>query len=129
MAVLVTREMARTCSRLAISGTTPPNGMCRAIWEETTLASTIRPSRTTAALVSSHDVSMPRMSMLVGASSGRLLGEREGRCQDFDALATVNPAVEPVHQALEALPIRAVEDVLGGHDVGILVVVAVVARA
>ena len=47
------------CSRAASSGTTPPYSACSLICEETTL-DRIMPSRTTAALVSSQEVSRAR---------------------------------------------------------------------
>ncbi len=53
--------MARRCSREASSGTTPPYGWWVAICEATTLETTCSPERTTAAAVSSQELSMPRM--------------------------------------------------------------------
>ena len=55
------------CSRVASSGTTPPYSACSLIWDETTLDSTT-PSRTTAALVSSQEVS--RASRVTAFASG-----------------------------------------------------------
>src|SRR4029453_12467254 len=55
------RISSRWC-RDATSGTTPPYGACNSAWDETTLART-PPSRVTrAAAVSSHDVSIPRIT-------------------------------------------------------------------
>src|SRR5207244_8354897 len=51
-----------TWARLATSGTTPPKRACRSIWLDTTEDSTSEPLATTAAAVSSHDVSIPRMT-------------------------------------------------------------------
>ena len=48
-------------ARLAISGTTPPNRAWRSTWLDTTDDRTVVPFSTTAAAVSSHDVSIPRM--------------------------------------------------------------------
>ena len=48
-----------TWARLAISGTTPPKRACSSTWLDTTDDSTWRASTTTAAAVSSHEVSMP----------------------------------------------------------------------
>src|SRR2546422_4337110 len=61
-AVCVTGARLRKCSRVANSGTTPPYSACSWICEETTLDNT-RPARTTAALVSSQEVSMARSVM------------------------------------------------------------------
>jgi hypothetical protein len=47
-----------TWARPASSGTTPPNAACRSTWLATTDDSTLPPA-STAAAVSSHDVSMP----------------------------------------------------------------------
>src|SRR4051812_22837909 len=54
----ITGTRAWTWARDASSGTTPPYGRCRAIWLATALPSTQRPSRTTAAAVSSHELSI-----------------------------------------------------------------------
>lgn len=61
VAVKVPGESASRWCRLAISGTTPPNGAWIATCEDTMFDRTNRPSSMTAALVSSHEVSMPRM--------------------------------------------------------------------
>ena len=50
-----------TWARPATSGTTPPKRACRSTWLDTTELLTIRPSSTTAAAVSSHEVSMARI--------------------------------------------------------------------
>ena len=55
-------------ARLASSGTTPPKAACRSIWLATTDERTAKVSSTTAAAVSSHDVSM--------ASSSRVTAPR-----------------------------------------------------
>ncbi len=52
-----------TCALHAISGTTPPYLAWRCSWDATTLARVRVPSATTAAAVSSQEVSMPRMRM------------------------------------------------------------------
>src|ERR1039458_10461150 len=57
-------------ARAASSGTTPPWGACRAICFDTWLERISRPSRTTAAAVSSHEVSMARMFTLRTPSGG-----------------------------------------------------------
>src|ERR1035441_4058028 len=56
-----TGAMARRCSREASSGTTPPYFECVSICDATTEDSTASPFSTTAAAVSSHEDSMPRM--------------------------------------------------------------------
>src|SRR5262245_34619072 len=50
---------ARTWSREASSGTTPPYGRCTSSCPCTQLDAISRPSRTTAAAISSHELSMP----------------------------------------------------------------------
>ena len=70
-----------TWARLASSGTTPPNAACRSIWLATTDERTARSSSTTAAAVSSHDVSMASRQPGVTApraSVARDLGPRDG---------------------------------------------------
>jgi len=57
-----------TWARLATSGTTPPKRECRSVWLLTTEDSTSRPSTTTAAAVSSHEVSMPSTRQGEGTS-------------------------------------------------------------
>src|SRR5881396_1257584 len=61
-AVCVTGARLRKCSRVANSGTTPPYSAWSWICEETTLDNT-RPACTTAAAVSSQEVSMARSIM------------------------------------------------------------------
>src|SRR6266853_614610 len=61
-AVCVTGTRLRRCSRVANSGTTPPYSAWSSVCEETTLDNT-RPACTTAALVSSQEVSMARSVM------------------------------------------------------------------
>src|SRR5438067_6544748 len=56
-----TGTMPRRCSREASSGTTPPYGWCVVNCEKTTLEAVCSPERTTAAAVSSQELSMPRM--------------------------------------------------------------------
>ncbi len=58
--------------REATSGKTPPYFACSAAWEATTLENAARPFSTTAAAVSSQEVSMPRMR--AGASFFRRRG-------------------------------------------------------
>src|SRR5713226_7162727 len=60
-----TGTICRKCSRDASSGTTPPYFRCISICDATTLGKISRPSATTAAAVSSHDDSMPRMRVLI----------------------------------------------------------------
>src|SRR5512135_2488899 len=55
--------MVLICCREATSGNTPPNWACRSICDATTLDKMTRSSSTTAAAVSSQEVSMPRMRM------------------------------------------------------------------
>jgi hypothetical protein len=63
-AARTTGTIARRCSRLANSGTTPPNRACVAICEATTEDSVRAPRSTTAAAVSSHELSIPRIRPL-----------------------------------------------------------------
>src|SRR5512142_1279033 len=72
--------IALRCSRDASSGTTPPYFECVAICEETTDDKIRDPSSTTAAAVSSHDDSIPRIRILViGVSSLQWSVERTAR--------------------------------------------------
>src|SRR6266446_3523895 len=65
MASRTTGTMRRKCSREASSGTTPPYFRWMSICDATTLDRISRPSATTAAAVSSHEDSIPRMRMLI----------------------------------------------------------------
>src|SRR4029453_8117573 len=58
-AASITGNRSVRCWRDASSGTTPPNGPCTASCDDTTEARS-RPSSSTAAAESSHEVSMPR---------------------------------------------------------------------
>src|SRR5262245_26024900 len=58
-AASITGSMLRTWWRDASSGTTPPYGPCTASWDET-MEERTSPSRSTAAAVSSHELSIPR---------------------------------------------------------------------
>ena len=66
-AVCTTGIKFRRCSRAASSGTTPPYSACSLICEETALDKTL-PSRTTAALVSSQEVSRARRVIFIVAA-------------------------------------------------------------
>src|SRR5262249_47050047 len=79
-----TGTMARKCSRDASSGTTPPYLPWVLIWEATIEESTRSPSSTTAAAVSSHDDSMPRMRTITTLPSQQML---EGRWTGTDSVA------------------------------------------
>ena len=57
-----TPQMASMCLRLAISGTTPPKREWKSIWLATTSESRLPFPSTMAAAVSSHELSMARMS-------------------------------------------------------------------
>jgi hypothetical protein len=59
----MTGEIISRCLREAISGTTPPYSAWMATWEDITEERICRPSRTTAAAVSSQDVSIARTSI------------------------------------------------------------------
>src|SRR5690554_1753884 len=61
--------IASMCARDATSGNTPPYGACSAICDATTFDRIVSPSRTMAAAVSSHEVSMPRISVIPGSLS------------------------------------------------------------
>ena len=62
-AARTTGTIALRCSRDASSGTTPPYFACIVICEATTLERMTLPFSTTAAAVSSHEDSMPRISL------------------------------------------------------------------
>jgi hypothetical protein len=57
----ITGSKVSRCERLAISGTVPPKRLWMSICETTTSDKTVCPSSTTAAAVSSQEVSIPRM--------------------------------------------------------------------
>src|SRR5262245_9170513 len=72
----MTGETSWRCRREATSGTMPPKRACRSACDATTLART-RPSRlTTAAAVSSHEVSSARILSFRGRAIANRLGER-----------------------------------------------------
>src|SRR3990172_8928467 len=56
-----TAKIDSMCCREAASGKTPPYWACSALWEATILERIKRPFSTTAAAVSSQEVSMPNM--------------------------------------------------------------------
>src|SRR5512133_205879 len=56
--------MVRMCCRDATSGKTPPYFLCSSIWVATTLESRSRPFSTTAAAVSSQELSIPRIRVI-----------------------------------------------------------------
>src|SRR5437016_5432702 len=66
-----TGTMARRCSREASSGTTPPYFPWVVICEATIEERMVPPSATTAAAVSSHEDSMPRMRTPLYSSAGQ----------------------------------------------------------
>ena len=59
-----TQQMFSQCRLEAISGTTPPYLRCSSTWVEMTEERIFRPFSTTAAAVSSQELSMPRILML-----------------------------------------------------------------
>src|SRR5262245_3726117 len=74
--------------RDASSGTTPPYGPWTSSWEATTLERILRPPSSTAAAVSSQEVSMPRTIMRCSAcavSSGELRDRHEPHAPSFPA--------------------------------------------
>src|SRR5687767_6025599 len=93
----MTGPTSSTCARLAISGTTPPKRAWRSTWLDTTDETTRRPSSTTAAAVSSHDVSMPRMSELLKQGVAR-----DGALDAFEQRGVVGSVdlVHPHHQCV-----------------------------
>src|SRR5687767_11582896 len=112
MALVTTPQMFWRWWREASSGTTPPQGACSAIWLETTLERIRVPSSTTAAAVSSQEVSMASRRTVSGPhQAGQALGvgraghaplahdggdvavgrDVEGRVADGDALGGQAP--------------------------------------
>ena len=73
MASAITGFSISTWARDAISGTTPPKRAWRSIWLEITDESCVRPSRTTAAAVSSQELSMPSTVRTDGVVAGGLV--------------------------------------------------------
>src|SRR5438067_8269369 len=101
-------------SRAATSGTTPPKERWSASWLWIRLASTRRPSSTTATEVSSQLVSIPRVRLMT--RQGRVTAEAG------------HVGVDPGQVLLERLPEARRVDRVGPHDDRVLAVVGVVAR-
>src|SRR6185312_534405 len=94
-ACLTTGTIARKCSREASSGTTPPYGLCVAICEATTLEIICSPERTTAAAVSSQELSIPRMKVSAigvydnqASAADSAAGSKVSRFQSFHKSGT-----------------------------------------
>src|SRR5689334_22237926 len=85
------------CRREATSGTTPPNRACRSACDETTLER-ISPPSTSAAAVSSQEVSSPRITLVVrdGVANDRVLPH------DQRVLAVVRVVAAPHASGAEA---------------------------
>src|SRR5215469_14051234 len=84
-------------------------------WLLTTDDSTLLPSATTAAAVSSHEVSMPRM--------------RAGEVTPSPALVVAQRRVETILEGVEAAGVVVGVDVVHPHDQGVLVGLGVVVLA
>ena len=111
-----------TWARLAISGTTPPKRAWRSIWLATTDDRTRVARSTTAAAVSSHEVSMPRMRSAMQSSSLVRPGQ------------TQSPSIRPWSRGRrprcrQAAGVLGAVDVGGPHHQGVLAVLGVVALA
>src|ERR1700683_5014928 len=91
-----TPQMSRTCWREAISGTMPPHSRWMAVWDAITFdrsthgRATSPVVDTTAAAVSSHDVSIPRT--FICARLGRRLGSRAGLEEHLQTLGIGRPS-------------------------------------
>src|ERR687897_1301070 len=131
-----------TWARLAISGTTPPYRAWRSIWLATTDDRTRVARSTTAAAVSSHDVSMPRItSAMALAAYGPRASSRTGvdpsrAPQPIDARRGSEPvtfddgaAGDADLDLVQAVGIVRGVDVVGPHDEGVLAGLGVVALA
>src|SRR5579859_3151423 len=112
----ITGPSRSRCRRDASSGTTPPYRTCRSTWEATTFDRRPPGRSSTAAAVSSHEVSMPRMRTIDGARS---------RAGLVAALVPLEGGPVPFVALLK----RGFVDVAGPHDDRVLAVVAVVALA
>src|SRR5688572_33497275 len=89
--------MVRTCARLASSGTTPPKTRCTS-WDRITwpaIEPTPPSARSTAAEVSSQDVSMPRIQP---GTSALGLGQEALHRAPVGGRAPVVGADHPLHQ-------------------------------
>src|SRR5579862_5079085 len=102
------------CARDAISGTTPPYRACRSTWLDTTDDCTNRPSSTTAAAVSSHEVSIPRMRMVTSPA-----------VRSFEHGGAGHAPLE----AIEQRGVVGLVHLVGPHDQRVLAAVGVVALA
>src|SRR6185437_13365874 len=125
IAARTTGTMARRCSRLASSGTTPPYRACVAICEATTDESVRAPRSTTAAAVSSHELSMPRIRPGDITSSLPVLASQHWwrtRIESMPALSRQFEAALRIVEALRAAGHQAlfaggcVRDLLLGRD-------------
>src|SRR5215207_11438300 len=131
-----------TWARLAISGTTPPYLAWRSIWLATTDDRTRVARSTTAAAVSSHDVSMPRITSAMALAA---YGPRASSRTGVDRSRAPHPidagrGSEPVTfddgaagyvdlDLVQAIGIVRGVDVVGPHDEGVLAGLGVVALA
>src|SRR5690606_29507989 len=101
-AVSITGRTTSRWLRLATSGTGPPNLRWRSIWERTTSDRTWRPFSTTAAAVSSHEVSMPRTRTSVDRGEDLLPAQEGHRGVELTVGVTVL-ALRPPHVSGTAL--------------------------
>src|SRR5687768_12274960 len=125
-----------TWARLAISGTTPPKRACRSTWLDTTEERMSRPPVTTAAAVSSHEVSMPRIVVPGSTSKSNTvmrpalgfagpLGPRSRARSSCDTLPR-RGAGHRRGDGIEPLSVRGEIDVVGPHHDRVLVGLGVV---
>src|SRR5690348_15549707 len=118
-------------SRAASSGTTPPNSLCTSTWVWMTLLRTRRPSSTSATEVSSHEVSMPRISPTAPPAlraTSPLRGEDALLGKEVAAEA-LDLGLDPLQVGLERLAEARRVDRVRPHYDRVLAVVGVVALA
>ena len=106
-----TATTASVCLRDAISGTTPPKRAWKSTWLATTLESSSRPPRMTAAAVSSQVVSIAEDEVVARAARGRARAERRerlGRRARASRSRASSPSAEarsPVHMMTASSPV------------------------
>src|SRR5208283_578968 len=124
-AVCTTGIKFRRCSRAASSGTTPPYSACNLICEETTLDKT-RPSRTTAALVSSQEVSRAKRVMRAGvqALTGHTNIQRQAAPPEMMAAQQRGPTLFRGHfcRPIRAFAVKhdALEQISGAFELDVM---------
>src|SRR5688572_422864 len=110
----MTGETSSRWRRDATSGTTPPKRACNAAWDETTFARISPSSVTSAAAVSSQDVSIPKIMWTASSRFGVLSGDRVAP-HDQRVLAVVGVVAAPDAARDKAHRLVQLDRTLVGH--------------